>query len=155
MDPVKADFSGLEKLLQELKKPYITKIGVFKEAVTPDGEQIAAYGGDNEFGVVTRRIPERSFLRMPLQSKTADIKNAVYRRAGTNLEKGDIRQIFEDIGFAGEAVIQEAFDTRGFGQWPENAQETIERKKSDAPLIDKGHLRHAITSKTEPARSGG
>lgn len=150
MDPVKADFSGLEKLLKELNAPYVTKIGVFKDAVTPDGEQIASYGADNEFGVKTKKIPERSFIRMPLEAKQDDIKKAVYRRAGYNLENANVRQIFEDIGFAGEAAIQEAFDTRGFGKWPENAEQTIELKKSDAPLIDKGHLRHAITSKVEP-----
>lgn len=147
MDPVKADFSKLEKLLKELKSPYKTQIGVFSEATAPDGEKIASYGADNEFGVITRRIPERSFIRMPLTTRQDDIKKAVFRRAGKNLEDADIRQIFEDIGFAGEAIIQEAFDTRGFGAWPPNAPETVFLKGSDAPLIDEGHLRHAITSK--------
>jgi len=144
---VKGDFSKLENLLKGLKTKMSVRVGVFKEATTPDGEKVASYGADNEFGVPERRIPERSFIRMPIETKAEKIAADVGKRKRDRIEQGNIRGIFEDIGLAAEAVIQEAFDTRGFGTWKENAEMTIDKKGSDAPLIDQGLLRRSITSK--------
>lgn len=144
---VKGDFSKLENLLKGLKTKMSVRVGVFQEATAPDGEKVASYGADNEFGVPERRIPERSFIRMPIETKAGKIAADVEKRKRDRIEQGNIRGIFEDIGLAAEAVIQEAFDTRGFGTWKENAEMTIEKKGSDAPLIDEGLLRRSITSK--------
>lgn len=144
---VKGDFSKLENLLKGLKTKMSVRVGVFQEATTPDGEKVASYGADNEFGVPERRIPERSFIRMPIETKAGKIAADVEKRKRDRIEQGNIRGIFEDIGLAAEAVIQEAFDTRGFGTWKENAEMTIEKKGSDAPLIDEGLLRRSITSR--------
>lgn len=144
---VKGDFSKLENLLKGLKTKMSVRVGVFQEATAPDGERVASYGADNEFGVPERRIPERSFIRMPIETKAGKIAADVEKRKRDRIEQGNIRGIFEDIGLAAEAVIQEAFDTRGFGTWKENAEMTIEKKGSDAPLIDEGLLRRSITSK--------
>lgn len=147
MATVKGDFSKLENLIKGLKTKMSVRVGVFQEATTPDGEKIASYGADNEFGVPARHIPERSFIRMPIETKDSKIAADVEKRKGDRIQQGNIRGIFEDIGLAAEAVIQEAFDTRGFGTWKENAPLTVELKGSDAPLIDIGLLRRAITSK--------
>ena len=144
---VKGDFSKLENLLKGLKTKMSVRVGVFQEATAPDGEKVASYGADNEFGVPERRIPERSFIRMPIETKAGKIAADVEKRKRDRIEQGNIRGIFEDIGLAAEAVIQEAFDTRGFGTWKENAEMTIEKKGSDAPLIDEGLLRRSITSR--------
>jgi hypothetical protein len=146
---VKGDFSKLEKIVAALGRKHSVKIGVFSDAKTAEGESVADYGAKNEFGVVTKKIPERSFIRMPLETKASKISDDVGRRAKQHIADGDVKAIFEDIGFAGEAAIQEAFDTRGFGTWKENAQMTIELKGSDAPLIDDGTLRKSITHKVE------
>lgn len=69
------------------------------------------------------------------------------------MEEGDIKAIFADIGIAGESQIQEAFDTRGFGTWKENAPSTVESKGSDAPLIDDGTLRAAVTHRVDGGES--
>jgi len=146
---VRGDFSQLEELIAELKEKHYVDIGVFSTAVTPDGESIAEYGAKNEFGSISEKTPSRSFIRMPLETQQEKIAAYVKKHAKDHLEAGDIKAIFEDIGIASESVIQEAFDTRGFGTWKENAPLTIELKGSDAPLIDKGNLRHAITHRTE------
>ena len=111
---------------------------------------VAEYGAYNEFGSLSRkdRPPKRSFIRMPLEQKGDKIAGYVEKKAKAHMEKGDVKAIFEDIGIAGESVIQEAFDTRGFGSWKENAESTIDRKGSDAPLIDEGLLRRSVTHKT-------
>lgn len=143
---VKGDFSKLEKLIEGLKTKHAVRVGVFADATTPDGELVAAYGADNEFGV-PGRIPERSFLRMPIEKKASTISSNVKVNQGERIRQGDIRGVFEDIGLACESAIQEAFDTRGFGTWKENAEFTIIQKGSDAPLIDEGLLRRSVTSK--------
>ena len=142
---VKGDFSKLEKLVKELGRKIFVDIGVFSTAKTPEGESVAEYGAKNEFGVITKKIPARSFIRMPLMYKQSKIAADVGGRAKAHIQDGDIEAIFEDIGLAGESAIQEAFDSRGFGRWKENAQMTIDRKGSDAPLIDEGLLRKSIT----------
>ncbi len=148
---ITGDFSKLEALIAGLKEKHHVDIGVFATAKTGSGEPIARYGAFNEFGSikVQNRPPKRSFIRMPLSTRQSKIAEYVAPRAKAHMEDGDVKAIFADIGIAGESVIQEAFDTRGFGAWKENAESTINQKGSDAPLIDDGTLRAAITSRVE------
>lgn len=147
---VSGDFSKLEKLISHLKEKHYVDIGVFSTAKTPDGMPVAEYGAYNEFGSLTvkDRPPKRSFIRMPLETKGDKIAEYAHKKARGHLESGDIKAIFEDIGIAAESVIQEAFDSRGFGTWKENADSTVLQKGSDAPLIDDGTLRKAVTHRT-------
>jgi len=143
---ISGDFSKLEALIDDLKEKYYVDIGVFGTAVTSEGMPVAEYGAYNEFGSISRpnHPPKRSFIRVPLQSGQSKITAYVKKHAQDHLEAGDVKAIFEDIGIAGESVIQESFDSRGPG-WAPNAPSTVKAKGSDAPLIDKGTLRHAIT----------
>lgn len=148
---ITGDFSGLEKLLKGLDSDLSVDIGVFATAKAPDGAQVAEYGAYNEFGSVSvpNRPPKRSFIRMPLETKQEDIAGYVEKRAKKHIEDGDIPAIFEDIGIAGESKIQEAFDSRGFGAWPPDADSTSAAKGSDTPLIDTGLLRKSITHRVK------
>ena len=144
---ITGDFSQLEELIKGLKEPHSVDIGVFKDAKTPGGKSVAEYGAHNEFGSVSipGHPPKRSFIRMPLEAKQGEIAEYAESHAPAHIESGDIAAIFEDIGIAGQAKIQEAFDTGGFGTWKPDADSTVARKKSDAPLIDDGTLRKAVT----------
>lgn len=148
---VRGDFSQLEKLVENLGKNYSVDIGIIGAATetVEGGQTIASIGAQHEFGVPDRNppLPQRSFIFMPLSTGQTQISNAVGKRYQEHMEQGDIRGIFVDIGIAGEARIQEAFDTAGFGQWRPLSEVTIERKGSDAILIDTGALRQAIASK--------
>ena len=146
---ITGDFSRLEKLIEGLEGDYSIDVGVFSEAKTPDGKQVAEYGAYNEFGsiVVKDRPPKRSFIRMPIEQKQDKIETYVAGKAQGHLETGDVKAIFQDIGIAAESVIQEAFDTQGFGAWKPDADSTVARKGSSAPLIDDGTLRKAVTSR--------
>lgn len=97
-------------------------------------------------------IPERSFIRMPLEKKAKDIQKDAENIMQDSMEKQDIKQIFTTIGISGEAAIKEAFATRGFGSWAPNAESTVRQKDSDSPLIDEGALRNGITSKVSKAK---
>ena len=147
---VEADFSGIEKMLKGLAEDHHVDIGVLGSGARgKDGESVAEYGAKNEFGVVSKKIPERSFIRMPLTEKAKDIERAGADVLSARLAVGDVKGIFKVLGIAGEAAIQEAFDTRGFGKWKDNARSTVREKGSDTPLIDTGTLRKSITSRVK------
>ena len=155
---VTGDFSKLEKLIENLEGNHYVDIGILGEnnQSVEGGYTLAGIGAVHEFGTDragrgnTVTIPERSFLRMPLETGQQDIENAVEGHLQKLIADGDIKGIFKLIGIAGEARIQEAFETAGFGEWDPNAESTIRQKKSDSPLIDQGDLRKAITSKVGP-----
>lgn len=152
---ITGDFSKLEKLVENLGKKYYVDIGILGESnkTIEGGLTLAGIGAVHEFGTDRAGrgnktvIPQRSFIRMPLETGQDEIEAAVKPHLQKKIADGDIEGIFKLIGAAGEARIQEAFETGGFGTWDPNADITIERKGSDSPLIDTGALRQAITSK--------
>jgi len=152
---ISGDFSKLEKLVKELKSKYYVDVGILgQETDTESGLTIAGIGAVHEFGTDRAgrgnktKIPKRSFIVMPIETKQSNIQSDVERRAEAHLGNGDVKGIFKDIGVSAEAQIQKAFDTGGFGKWAPNAESTIARKGSDSPLIDRGMqgLRGTITS---------
>ena len=153
---VEGDFSQLEKLVENLGKDYHVDVGILgSETDSESGLTIAGIGAVHEFGTMqagrgrNTTIPKRSFILMPLTSKQDEITKRVESRMQGHLEQGDVKAVFVDIGIAAEAVIQEAFETGGFGQWEPLSEITIERKGSSAPLIDEGVLRKSITSEVK------
>jgi hypothetical protein len=176
---VSGDFSKLEKLIENLGKKHFVDIGILGEGGKTEkgGITLAGIGAVQEFGTNKAgrgrktTISERSFIRTPLETGQEDIEKAVEPRLEKLLEDGDIEGIFKLIGIAGEARIQEAFETEGFGEWAPNsditihgsnypliqkgkqltqkqiANEFIKGKDSAVPLINTGALRQSITSK--------
>lgn len=147
---IEGDFSRLEKLVKNLGKDYYVDVGVIGDEATTEreGKTLAGIGAEHEFGVPDRKppLPRRSFIRFPLETGQRQIESQVGKRYQRNIENGDIKQIFGDIGLASEARIQDAFESGGFGQWKELSDFTIEQKGSDAILIDTGTLKQSITS---------
>lgn len=153
---IRYNLEGLEDLQRQVGKQYVTRVGVLapKMARTPSpGHPKQTYdnaeiGAVHEFGSISRKIPARSFLRWPLAFKGDELT----KRVGGSLavkdavEKMDIKRVFALIGIFAEQIVDEAFQTGGWGQWPANKPETIARKGSDKPLIDEGQLRRSIMS---------
>ena len=61
----------LRMISDELKKKFTVRVGVLgsDNARTEDNETNASIGASHEFGTMDGKIPERSFLRFPLQEK--------------------------------------------------------------------------------------
>lgn len=156
---IEADFAALDKLLGELGKTHYVDVGILGEnaqKTSEGGETIGSYGAKNEFGSVAEHIPKRSFIQMPIETRQSQIQAEVEPRMAKHLQAGDVAGIFVDIGISAEGVIQDAFDTHGFGTWKPNAERTIEMKTirgrpGDSPLIDTGALRKSISSKAGEA----
>lgn len=156
---IKADFSKLEKLIKLLKTKKYVDVGILGETTSEQTEEgktknisIAFLGAVHEFGSEKRNIPERSFIIMPIETKQKKIAKEMEKKFPILLgsEKANevkIIQFLTDVGLKCEEAIQDAFDSGGFGTWPDIQQATKDRKDSDAILIDQGNLRKAITSK--------
>lgn len=153
---VAGDFSQLNKLVEGLSKKVYVDIGILGEDSRTEegGLTTAGLGAVHEFGTDRAGrgnktvIPERSFIRMPLETGQDDIEKTIEPKIKKYVAEGDIEGLFKLIGIAGEARIQEAFESGGFGSWEALKESTIKAKKgSEAILIDDGTLRKSISSK--------
>lgn len=144
---IKFNLDGFTDLQKQLAKGYKAKVGIMGESATRDDGELnnPEIGLIHEVGRVSDNMPARSFLRMPLTFKKADLMTFAIKNAKL-IEQGNVKGFFAKIGIKAEAIIQEAFETGGFGQWAKNKPSTIAAKGSSAPLIDTGELRKAITS---------
>lgn len=155
MNTVRSDRRGLTKLRNDVKVLLKgrAQVGLFAEHSTrTDGKtnpEIGAYHEqpkDMEFGSTVRKLPQRSFIRMPLMSQlTANrLKEIPWYRL---LMRDGPKKLLQRFGLMGEEVIQEAFATGGYGQWKPLAVSTIAKKGSSVILIETAEMRKAIDSR--------
>lgn len=165
---VHLDLSKLEAIEVQLKKRYAVKIGILgasshnrKQVLTHFGKAgkimrrkgkgdaeitNASIGLIHEKGSVSRRIPQRSFLYMPLMLKLPGVISKLGPSVMKSLNANNIRLAYGTLGVIAENIVQTAFATRGFGRWAANTKATVRRKGSSAPLIDSAQLRRSVTS---------
>lgn len=142
-------FDKLEKALVGSK--YSVVVGVMgdhnaRTSKNGGGKTNAEIGLKHEFG--EDGMPIRSFLRMPLSTKLFEAmedsgafdEETLKQIVDTASLKGFLGQ----VGIIAEGVVQEAFDTGGFGQWKES---NMSRKKNHQTLVETGQLRDSISSK--------
>jgi len=151
---VKVTFNlkGLEQLQENLKTNLVAKLGIFadKNARGDGALTNAEIGARHEFGVISEGLPRRSFLKDPIEIKRKELLATANKVIKANINKeGGAEKIFELIGIAGEAIVQEAFESGGFGTWQPLAQSTIDAKGSEQILIETSQLRKSIISKVE------
>lgn len=150
---VNVDLSGLTKLKKGLAKGYFAKVGYLGSNAPREGDD----GINNptlavimEYGSVSQNIPPRSTLRMPIQTHGREITE--FLTSGDikrDFEAGRMNDIFTKLGVFAENIVQEAFETGGFGKWAPLKKATIARKGSSAILIDTAQLRRSVTSEVQ------
>lgn len=105
-------------------------------------------GAIHEFGSATKKIPSRSWLFWPiaahLQDRIERVGRAVWRAL---IAKKGLKPAYATLGVEAELVVQEGFDTSGWGGWEANKPATIRRKGSSKPLIDSAQFRKAVSSR--------
>lgn len=158
------DFKKLKDAVKTLSQSKQIKVGLLSQKggseEISDNLDLAGLGAVHEFGTDIERtskkgkdytinIPARSFLEMPMVQHQADFRKKLKKLWGKDalehiIEKGDYLSLAIAIGQASVNHIQDAFDSRGFGEWQENSPATIRQKGSDMPLIDTGNLRSHI-----------
>ena len=76
---VNLDLSGVHELMGRISKSKKVRVGILGEGDKRDDDSglgNAGIGLVQEMGSVTRNIPPRSFIRMPLEQKKGDLINA-------------------------------------------------------------------------------
>lgn len=147
---IRFNLDGLEEIKRQVGNTYRTRVGIIGSKASqqhPSGIDNATLGVIQMFGSITRNIPPRDFLLMPLVTKHREIIQSFGSGAIRDaFARGDYKKMFALLGVKAEDIIQQAFETKGFGQWAPNAPATIDSKGSSMPLIDTAQLRRAITS---------
>lgn len=153
---VKIDFNieGLERIRENLEESKLTaKLGIFGDKNKRDdktGRTNAEIGADHEFSVPSRNLSRRSFLLDPLTIKGKELTKKVGQIIDRYIdEEGGIEKILELVGIYGESIVQEAFETGGFGTWEPIKEATANRKGSWQKLIASSQLRRSVISKVE------
>lgn len=144
---IRANFNGLNALVKALGDGRVVKVGILGRKVSREdsGELTnAELGAIHEFGSFSKKIPARSFLRMPIHQQSDVIAKEAGAGSKEMVEQGNMVGVLKRIGVACKAAILRAFDSSGFGQWKPDKPATIRRKGSATPLIDTSQLRRSI-----------
>lgn len=109
-------------------------------------------------------IPTRSFLRMPLLSPEGQkaLQEIMANFLSTDQEELNklfvaehpeiLEKVANALALAGETRVLQAFQTSGFGNWPDITEFTRQRRKGDPsnpPLNDMGDLMESIASEVK------
>lgn len=153
---VELDDKKLLRLVRMLKEKLPSvKVGVLDDRNArkeDDGYNNAGIGAKHEFGLfapeLKQRMPVRSFLRMPLatryQYKVARNLKLDMDRFKEMVNAGSFEWMIAKLGFVAETVIDDAFETGGFGTWKPSA---MEFKTNHQTLVETVQLRRSIMSK--------
>ncbi|WGM03524.1 hypothetical protein [Arsenophonus nasoniae] len=98
----------------------------------------------HEFG--TEKIQPRSFLRVPIRDHQKAIIEKAVKEKYRLFISGEI-SAKEFLAYIGEEAVtwsKEAFDTQGFGSWPEYKQSTLEKKYYEGYLITREKIGNAV-----------
>lgn len=155
MSSVKVNLKEIDNLISEFASNHNVKVGILsQDASKGNGESTnLEIGIVHEFGSLSRNIPRRSFLKDPVVEKSQDISNvAIKELKGKFKEKNFVFKSLRRIGMYVESVVQDAFESGFDGRWQKLSQITIDKKKSERQLIDKGYLRQAISSRVDKVK---
>lgn len=143
------NMSKLQIFVKSLDDKHHVQIGIFgNKASRKKGTATnAELGAIHEYGSISRGIPARSFLRMPVSTQSSQIITEATGGSKALVASGKIVLLLKRLGTACENAIQRAFATRGFGTWAPDTEATKRRKGSDSPLIDTAQLRRSIASR--------
>lgn len=146
---LKSDFRKLNTFIKGLSDRHIVKVGVLQRKNHRDDDPSvgnADLGAIHQFGTHDGRIPARDWLMMPIRKNNTKILLASSKGAAEEIAAGQLVLVLKRLGINCEKNINQAFETEGYGTWPANADSTVAKKGSSAPLIDKGHFKRSVTS---------
>ena len=147
---IKYNLGHLQAFVKSLDDKRQVQVGIFGQKSKRNNEGTvtnAELGAIHEYGSFSRGIPARSFLRMPIMTKTQQIMKQTAPAAKGMVANNSLVKTLKVLGSSCEAAVEEAFASRGFGSWKPDAPATVRRKKSETPLIDTSQLRRSIASR--------
>lgn len=147
--PKNGGLEDLQKRMKDARGRSVVKVGIQETAGAHQGEaeglSVADVGSFHEFG--TDNIPQRSFIRAPIQDNKADLQG---------LQRTLLREVMlgnkstgEALALIGEKAQSDMVAAINAGIEPGLEQSTIDAKGSSTPLIDSGQLKQSIRYKVE------
>lgn len=147
---VEINIKGLEQLLKAVTKPVPSiRVGILgasprSEGKGPKQTTNATVGAAHEFG--TTKLPQRSFLRVPLTDelqKSLERSGAFTKAALAEVvATGSLAPWIQKAGIVAEGVVLGAFDTSGYGKWKPS---DMTKKENHQTLVETQQLRNSIT----------
>lgn len=142
---IKQDTKELDRLIQTFKDTKIVNVGVIG-GEQQNGISLASIGSVQEFGLITRNIPKRSFIKEPLLAHLGErIKRQKNKIKQYLFVDKKLDEAYNLMGNTAVLIIIQSFRNKNDGRWKPNAPSTIKKKGNDNPLIDTGRLRQSIT----------
>lgn len=122
----------------------VALVGFPAGPVEENGTSVAEVAAANEFGVPSKNIPERSFMRSGIREGRADFVR-LNKANLIKVLKGEMTmdQALGQLGLMGQGKIQEKIRN---GPFVPNAPSTIAAKKSSVPLIDDAQMIQSVTN---------
>lgn len=143
---------GLDKLIKALKIEEMPKarVGILgRNARSGTGGTNAEVGAAHEFGAPARGLPIRSWLRIPLMDNLAKYlqKNGALDQRTLNevIKSGTVTPWLKKIAIVAEVIIQDAFNSGGFGKWAPWKTPGYNNNAGQI-LVDTQQLRNSVTS---------
>lgn len=152
MSDVRLNMKNLEQLAKAFKSNgKLIKVGIFGGGGSHSGEgglTNAEVGAFHELDEERSVMPRRSFLQIPLETQfTNYLARSKLMRSKAVVQEmvqtGEIQPLIETMKVTALRVVDEAFDTSGFGTWPAS---DMSRKKNHQTLIETGSLEEAIAA---------
>ncbi len=142
--------AAMQKRVRDAKGRSVVKVGIQEEAGDHDGDSdsplsVADVASFHEFG--TDNIPQRSFIRAPIQDNQADLQN-LQSKLLRQVTLGSM-SIGEALALIGEDAQADMIAAINAGIEPGLNPATIAAKGSSTPLIDSGQLKQSIRYKVE------
>lgn len=158
MSNADSDIELNTKALDQLIKAFGDNIPTIKIGVLGNGARSiqgkgssptnAEIGAAHEFGAPAHKLPMRSFLRMPLNTRLSDyMENAGLFKEQTIkdfIKTGSIETFIKLTGELALNVVRDAFETGGFGKWAKWKDPSY-TNNSGMLLVDSHQLRDSIS----------
>ena len=137
---ITAKIDDLDKLIRSLKGGYFLRVGIIgNKASTQHDKKSGATNADigsfHEFGVEKRNLPRRSFLedslKLKLQfnsSQFSDMRKQLFKQV---FDKNKPQQFLQDLGVKCLQIIEEGFETNGFGLWQQLSPQLKNERDED------------------------
>jgi phage gpG-like protein len=142
---IKMDITGLKKLQKALKTIPKMRVGIFKNSRT-DGGNNASIGAEHEFG--SARVPQRSWLRVPLQdfmpSKLDQFQEFKDEDLKQVIKTGSFQIMMKLLGELAVKIIKEGFETGGFGKW-KRWKDPHYKNRTGKILLDTKQLKESVS----------
>lgn len=139
----------LREIAEKLKDGATLRVGFLEGATYPDGTSVAMVAAIQEFGAPAVGIPPRPFFRSMIAQKSSEWPDAI-----AGLLRSNNYDTVKALQLAGAAIKGQIQQSIADLTSPPLAPATAERKGSDKPLIDTGHMLNSVDFEVKQTAAG-